>query len=1120
MKKIKLFWKEYSFGFRTIFKIMRIIIVFFYFCITQLNAAQINNQKLTFKFTDMSIENVLFEIEKKTNYKFIYNKDLIDVNKHISINVINQNIINVLDKVFVGREVVYKMVESNIIISPIFLFQKQQSSGITIKGKVTDKNGEPLPGVNVYEKDNPTHGVITNIDGFYTIKINKQDATLVFSFVGFKKQEVKFSGRTEINISLMESSVAIDEIVAIGYGTQRRSLVTNAISKIKIDNENMRFVLSPGQLIEGRIAGVMASTGSGNLGSSEGIRIRGASSLSASNEPLYVVDGVPITNNGAALSSLGEGMSSLALLNLNDIESINILKDAASAAIYGSRATNGVVVITTKSGRKGKPVINVNYTFGLSRFANENKIEFVDSNTWLDIYNEGIDNYNKQNHLQVGDPSFKLYMHNPFQGLPDTDWLGLVIQTGLKHKIDASFSGGNKKGRYYLSTNYDNEEGIIKTNALQKINFTAKFDFQLFKWLEIGCSNNANYMHNERVPGANIGSTIIARAVEQRPFDRPYKPNGDYYIGGTEQLMRHNPVQILNEQTAYVDNYRFIGNYYGKINFTDKLSWKTSFGTDVTYTYDYVYYKKNHPYGTGVGRIVENNRLLSNNIIENVANYNDIFGEFTFSAMAGQSYQKLLQRRTMIDGRGFPSPSFDVVSVASEIYNAYGTLNEYALISYYGRVSLSYKEKYLFNGTLRTDGSSKFAPDKRWGIFPSVSLGWNVSQEDFMKDGSVDLKFRASYGKTGNQGSISFYAWQPLMSGGRNYGGESGIAVSSFGNPDVTWETADQYDIGLDVGLWNGKINSQIDFYLKNTNNLLYAKPVPSTTGMSSIISNIGSMRNKGFEFTLNTYFNLGKVNWKSQFNISSNNNKITKLLGENEVIPIGSNRALQEGKEIGAYYLFSHQGIYQYDGEVPDEQYDIGVRAGDIKWKDVDGNNIINDNDRIVTGSSNPDFFGGWNNSFSYKQFQFDIFTTYTYGNDIYAEWKPNGVAYLGYRFAYLKEIVDNRWTGPGTSNKYPRSVYGFKNNHKSSDLWLEDGSNIRIRTITISYNFKPSVLTKIHLKKMRLFAQADNLFLFTKYSGWDPEVSSSLDPRYYGIDKFSLPQPLTISFGANVSF
>ena len=1078
-------------------------------------------QRVTLDMQNAKLEKVLGQITQQTGLVFNYTRPTINPDKRVSVSVKQAELESVLRQLFDADGIVYEIKDGKVYLAdrkggvnppPALSAARQRYAG-----RIVDAAGNPVVGASVVIRGSTT-GVSSDIDGRFAIEA-REGEVLSVSFVGYTPQTITLGAKTMLTLTLREDTSELEEVVVVGYGTQRRSLVTSAISKVQMNESNMRQVASPTQLLSGRVAGVTTSTGSGNLGSGERMVIRGSSSLSAGNEPLYVIDGIPITNTNANLVDFGEDMSSLATLNISDIESIEVLKDAASAAIYGSRANNGVIVITTKSGKEGKSEVHLNFNTGVTRFANVGKIKMADSGLYVRDFNEGVDNYNRQYGYKPGDSGFKKHIQNPFGTLPDTDWMDLILQTGTFYNGDVSFSGGNVKTRYYVGANYNHQTGVIRTNKMEKMNFKVKISHEFTPWLEVGANVSGNYIKNHQIPGANSGTTIIGRSIQQRPFDRPYKPNGDYYVGGTDELVFHNPMQILDEETAYIENMRYLGNFYATFKYKDKFAFKSSVNTDITQIYDYTYYNENHPYGKGVGRIVDYNRTIKNILVENFATYNDKFGDFSLSAMLGHSFQKVTTRSAKLDGSGFPSPSFDVVGVASSLDAYSGSLSNYAMESYFGRATFSYKDRYVLTATLRTDGSSKFARDNRWDWFPSVSLGWNISKENFMKDSDTELKFRVSYGKTGNQEGIGSYAYQALMSGGYNYGNGSGIAVSTFGNRDLTWEKADQFDAGFDITLFKGRVNIMADAYYKKTKDLLYSTPIHSTTGVTSIISNIGSMRNIGAELTINTHFNFGPLSWLSQFNIATNRNKLTELLGDDKPISIGANRALQVGKEVGAFYLFIMDGIYQYDGEVPAEQYAQGIRAGDVKWRDVDDNNLINDNDRQVIGSSNPYFSGGWNNTFRYKGVSLDVFFTYMYGNDVYAAWKIN-TSKLGHKNGVLAEEARNRWTGPGSTDLHPRSVSGDTNNTRNSDRWLEDGSFLRLRSLTLSYTFPEKISRRLAMKSLRVYFQGDNLWLATRYSGWDPEVSNNLDPRFMGVDNFSVPQPRMFCFGLNVTF
>ncbi len=1084
-------------------------------------------QNISLKLSNVPIKTAMETLKNEYGYSFVFATGDLNTERIISVDAQNKPIDEVIKQILQGQnDVVYEINNNkNIIVRKnVRGTQNNTQNNVVqpqriINGTVTDETGAPMPGVNIVLKGTLT-GVISDIDGKFSITVPDKDAVLIFSFIGYAVQEITVGEKNVVDISLTEDSRAIEEVVVIGYGTQRRSLVTHAISRFRPDENTTRSALSPTEMLQGRIAGVSASTSSGNLGGAERISIRGASSLSASNQPLYVVDGIPINNRSGSLYSLGEDLSSLTTLNLNDIESIEILKDAASAAIYGSRGTNGVILITTKQGREGRTDVRFNYSFGLSQFPNKNRIKYADSDTWVMIYNEGIDNYNRQNRLVPTDAGYVAHIRNPFDGMPDTDWLDVITRLGVFHNVDASFSGGTQKTKYYIGAGYEYREGVIKTTDINKDNLKVNISNQVFKWLEAGANMSGNYLKNNRVPGAALGSTILARSIEQRPFDRPYKPNGDYYVGGTDELSRHNPVQILNEETAPVDNYRFLGSFFVQATVIPKLTVRGAYNTDVSYTLDYLYYNVNHPYKEENGRVVEKMRLMNTNLFDIYANYDDKWSDFVFGAMAGHSFMKINERNNSIDAQNFPSPAFGMVGSAAKISGVTGGESGNAIESWFGRVNLAYKERYILNATYRADGSSRFAPDCRWGYFPSVSLGWTVTKEPFWRFPSTDLKFRVSYGKTGNQDGISNYGWRPLISGGTtNYNGMSGIAVSSKGNVNLTWETADQYDVGFDLSLLKGKINIMFDTYLKNTNNLLYNMPMHATSGQTSMLSNIGSMRNRGIEFTLDTHFKLGPVNWNSSFNIAHNKNKITKL-ADSDFVELNAYKALQVGKELGAFYVLRFEGIYQYDGEIPSSLFDTGVRAGDKKYTDPDDNGIINSADRFIVGSPNPVFSGGWNNSFTYKGISLNLFFTYSYGNDVYALWMQ-GPTRMGNYQGLMQEWTDNRWTEPGSTNRYPRPIYSYhSHNVRVSTDYLKDGSFIKFKSLMLSYRLPENMTKMMRMSNVRVYIQGENLALFSKYPGWDPEISVDLDPALIGVDNYGVPTPRIFKAGINITF
>ncbi|RPE14303.1 SusC/RagA family TonB-linked outer membrane protein [Chitinophaga lutea] len=1083
--------------------------------------AKAQNKRLNVEVNNASLETVFRIVRQQSNYLFIFkDENIAAAGSKITLRLKEATIEQVMERCLEGSPLTYRIVDNTVILVKREEPAAPQQKAARVSGSVKDAdNGDPLPGVTVAVKGT-SNGTTTDGNGNFSLNNVPTGATLLFSYIGFSTQAVEAGTRTELHIRLQRESRNMQQVVVVGYGTQKKTELTGAIATFKPDDLNARPVLGPDQLLQGRMAGVSVSSASGMPGGAMRVSVRGIGSLSASNEPLYVIDGVPIIPHDAAMTNFGTKMNPLSQLNPSDIASVEVLKDAASAAIYGSRATNGVILITTKSGRKGSGQLTVNAYAGLQEVPNLRKVKMADSNLYLEVVNEGIDNYNKQYGYQPGNSKFIPGIDHPYPGLPDTDWMKLVLRTAYTQNVDLSVSGGNDKTTYYISGGFLNQQGTIIHNDLKKYTGRINLSTEPLSWLRAGVNLSFSYSDNNRVPGSNLGSTVMGRSLPQRPFDRPYKPDGSYYVGGTADLVYHNPIQILKEEVANLKNYRMLGNAFAELKFTKALSFKTAFGSDIGYTQDYIYYNQKHPYGTGNGRIVDERRLLTNLLFENTLNYSRTFGELKLDLLGGHSFQRMNVSTNGIDGNGFPAPSFDVLAAASVINNASTNLYGNAMESYFGRANLAWKNKYMLGMSIRTDGSSRFSPDNRYGYFPSVSAGWQVSKEPFWTLPHTDLKLRMSYGSTGNQEGVSNYAYQSLTGGGYNYDGKSGIAITGFGNNLLTWEKANQLDAGAELGLLGGAVNLTLDYFRKNTTNLLYNMPIQATSGFTSITSNIGSMLNTGVEASLNTDFNFGELRWTSDFNISFIRNRITSLIGNNDVMSVGNNRALQVGHDIGSIWIYRMTGIYQDDKEVPEPLKKIGVRAGDVKYEDLNNDGNIDINDRQIVGSSNPDFYGGWNNTFRYKNFDLSVFLNYVYGQDMYATSRIT-IERLGQNAVnVLEKVAKNRWTGPGTSNTVPRAIYNHAYNLYNSTRWMEDGSFLRVRTVSLGYELPADWLQRAKVKRLRVYLQADNLWLLTNYSGLDPEVSSDMDPRFMGEDNLVLPQPRSFNLGINLNF
>lgn len=1075
------------------------------------------NTKMDVTLKNTSLLELFNYIESNSEYRFFYSNDEVDVNKKVTVLADNEVIGDILMQAFSELPYSFKELRNNMILVELKSVSTESvlSQQNSISGKVTDSSGVPLPGVTVLVVGTGS-GTVTDADGKYALPNVPESAVLQFSFIGMKTQEIAVKGKSQINVSMLEESIGLEEVVAIGYGTQAKSNISSSIGNFKPSEMTSRQSTGVEGLLQGRVAGVVISSSSGIPGSRSRVNIRGAGSLSASNEPLYVIDGVPINSASSAdLGNYGQSMNIMDILNPEDIESINVLKDASSAAIYGSRATNGVIIITTKSGKQGKTRVSVNASTGMQWLPRTDKLQMADSKTYLEVINEAIDNWN----IQKGTNETPR-IDNPYPGKADTDWLDLILRNAKVQNVFLSVTGGNESSNYYISGNIKHQEGVFKGNAVDRYNLKLKQDRKISNRFTLGTNVTLGYSQNNRVPtGYNIGSNLIPRALEQRTWDSPIKPDGNWYRGGVE-LLNHNPVQILNEEDVYLNNFKTIASVYGLFKITEALSFKSTLGADIGYTEEHIYYTSQHPYGNSVGRLVDGRRWLTSYLTENLVTYDKMFDDLYVNVIAGHSFQHDGSSMAEQTGIGFPSSSFDVNSVAAEVQNVTTGLSAYALQSFFTRAQLNYDRKYLLSLSMRADGSSRFAPENRYGYFPSVSAGWIMSEEGFWKAKGISAKVRASYGSTGNQAGIATYAYQALAGGGYNYNNKNGLGIATAGNRNLEWEKANQTDVGVDLSFLKGALTFTADAFVKNTKNLLYSRPTAATTGFTTYMSNIGSMQNKGIEFTAGYNFNRGGFSYETDFNISFVRNRLTSLLGDDVIIRPDATHILKVGEEVGSFYMVKQIGIYQSDDEIPEKIYAEGVRAGDVKYEDVNDDGYIDrENDSQIVGSANPKFTAGWNHSLKYRSFDLSFFFNSSYGNKVYQLWTGGYRLGNGY-WPMLQDEADKRWTGPGTSNSVPRAIYGVSWNSTKfpSTRFLHDGSYIRLRNITLGYTMPKKWVSKLNIASCRLYVQADNLFVLTKYPLLDPEVSVSLSPVTMGYD-FLLPsQPTVINFGVNL--
>ncbi|WP_028376183.1 SusC/RagA family TonB-linked outer membrane protein [Leeuwenhoekiella sp. MAR_2009_132] len=992
----------------------------------------------------------------------------------------------------------------------------------TVSGTVTNAStGEPLIGVNVILKGT-SKGVSTDLDGNYSISNVTSDAVLSFSFLGFENKEVSVSAQIAINITLTPVANELDELVIVGYGKKKKRNLTGSIASVgseEIEQTNQQDAVS---ILQGRAAGVQVTSNSGAPGGAMTIRVRGNSSLNSGNDPLYVVDGVPIESN--SLSSLNGsenfGLNPLADINPGDIESIEVLKDAASTAIYGSRAANGVVMITTKRGKEGKAQINLTVFTGVSEITR--KLSVLNASQYREVI---LDSYrNMDNPVE---PIFAVLDSLSPRNNGDVDWQEELLRVAPQYKIDLSVRGGSENVKYSWSSSFLNQDGVILNNNYKRVTSRLNVDFNASNKLKFGQSISYTNAINNRINAGGSGNLSVVRELLIRPPTYSmYLPDGS--LNGY-QFGKRNPVGLAELATHLNKTNRIIGNEYAEYQFTDALKLRSNVNLDFVSMKEDEFIPSSLDYrpGYNTGAVRSLTNLTWGN--ETYLTYDKQVNEVhNISGLLGFSFQNWKYEQTGLDGMFFPSDNIRTLNGAGTISGQEVNIStEHSMLSYFGRLSYDYKGKYLAEVNLRADGSSRFGADNRFGYFPSASVGWRFSDEEFLKDNTVinDAKFRFSAGQTGNE-AIGNYTSQGEFAVGVNYLDYSGAAPTVMPNAGLTWETTTQYDAGLDLSLWNNRVSLTTDYYVKLTEDLLYNVPIPRTTGFSFITQNIGSIENKGFEFTLTTRNLVGDFKWDTNFNISSNSNQVKDLPDElltNGYIQNGNYHILREGLPIGTFYGYKFNGVYSRDEDnvngITNGSQGAVFKGGDPIWEDVNGDNIIDADDRQIIGDATPDFFGGITNNLSYKNFSLSVFFQFSYGNDIYSEinHQRNSVV----RYNNLSTDALDRWREQGDVTDFPRPLRDdpLESDSRIQSRWVEDGSYIKLKNVNLSYSFPEKLIGRFGLSKLDAYVTGTNLITWTKYTGFDPDVNSYSGLRA-GVDEGSYPQSRTIILGLNFGF
>lgn len=995
----------------------------------------------------------------------------------------------------------------------------------SVSGQVRSQSGEPLIGVNVYVKDSST-GVATDQEGRFVLEGVEENATLVLSYIGFTTQEVALAGRTELIITMTEDTETLDEVVAIGYGTQKKSSLTGAIAKV--DNESLDQM--PASRVEtalaGRLAGVSVVTSRSRPGEAPLVRIRGVGSIDAGNNPLVVIDGFP--------------GGSLAQLNMNDVESIEVLKDASAAAIYGSRGAGGVIIVTTKRGSSGKPQLGLNAYYGMSV-----PILHDDWLTGKEWYDYLVKYQNREFAWAGGDVSLPMfgderrpvnYQVNPLTyELPQTIWQDEITQNAPIANYNLSLSGGKNNTRYYISASVKNEEGTVKTSSYEQYGLRVNLDTKVNDWIDMGVELNPYYTRR-RIAGSDMVSL-----VKYPPFVPPVDEEGKYprtqdYIP-TGHSGQASPYVYLFGTHNNVNSFNNMGRVFINLKLLEGLTFKTSAGANITFnSTDY--------FRGGVGDDLiqtagsAGDYQAFNLISENTLNYSRVFNSVhDVTGLLGASYQHQTSRGTDLAAVAGSYNNELIRTLNNAVINpaaSSGTKSEWGLVSYFGRVNYAYDNRYLISASLRTDASSRFGSDNKWAIFPAASVAWRVSQEAFLQNSTLisELKLRASFGSTGNFniGDFAYLARVGSVSYSPDNAIENGLATVSFENPMLGWEKTTSNNIGLDLGLFDNRLYMSVDFYDKRTTDLLYNVSVPALTGFSSAISNIGEINNKGFELELTSRNLTGDLTWNTSFNIARNRNKVVDLGEVNERIynhSLGMSWILREGEPMFSYYGYKIAGIYQNQQEIENSPHLAGAKPGNPRIDDRNGDGRIDPQDKVILGNYQPKLIMGMTHDFSWKNFDLNITLQATLGAKMYDfenQYYQGNV--LG---AMRRSLVENQWWSPeepGDGKTPAAALSQLVQYNANTDYYVEDASYMTLRNLNLGYTFDQTVSRRIGMERLRVYFSVNNLIMVRNkesyaynpegFTGGEVDGINSIP----GFNSGSEPVTRVFAFGLNVGF
>lgn len=1101
--------------FKQIFRIMRISTFLLMVCVFCSYAGNVHSQnaKVSIRMNNVKLDKILNEIENQTDYIFIYNNQ-VDINKITSVKVKNEAVAQVLDKILSGTGINYELEGTHIILTTEAikdLHAQQQAK--TVTGTVTDVSGEPIIGANIRIKGTTT-GTITDIDGNFSIEAKPQSVIEV-SYIGYLTQETVINNQKSIRFLLKEDTKTLDEVVVIGYGVQKKADLTGSVANINTEKLNTQSNANIGQALQGKIAGVDIVSQGGAPGSGTRIMVRGIGTLNNAS-PLYIVDGMY--------------MNSIDHINPNDIASIDVLKDASSAAIYGSRAANGVIIVTTKEGSntEGKPIIDLSVNLGISTASKF--LDMLDAKGWAEVTTIA--------RQAIGKPA--LDMATDLANKPDNDWQDIMFRPALMQNYNLSVKGGGKYSTYYTGLGYFNQDGIVKGTNYQRYNIQSKNDYKrgIFS---AGTNLIISFSHDKPLHQELRGG-MIGTILQSVPTLEKYDDTREGGYGGTygDVVNIPHPLAIIDDNIMdrYNENVKIFANLYAQIELFKGLKYKLNLTPDFSFE-RYKNYLNKYDFGlatNSITQLTERQRRRRNILVENLLTFDRTFGEHKISALAGYTYQDSRFRHIQAYGEGLPQ-GLEEIDAATTNRSNEGNSWRSVLTSILGRVFYSYQNKYLFTATIRRDGSSKFGKNNRYGYFPSFSLGWNVAEEKFMENVHWldQLKLRGGYGVLGNQ-EIDNYQYSSTITTGINYpdgngGLLQGAFPKNFANPDIKWEETAMTNVGIDFMAFNNRLSLTADYYVKNTKDILLTVPIPiSSGGANDPIRNAGKIRNNGFEFNLGW---MDQPNPDISYGInligSFNKNKVIAMGSESGSIKGGSTNQnittseTKAGYPIGGYWLISTAGYFNSQEEVDayakdGKKIQPAAEPGDIKFVDANNDGVINDDDRVFQGSPFPDFTFALNGNMRYKNFDLSIGLQGVLGNKIYNATRQT-LEDVTKGSNFLASCLDY-WTPENKNASHPRLTWDDpnRNTRAESDRYLENGSYLRLRSVQLGYTF-PQTWFKGAIQHARVYINAENLFTITSYSGYSPDVNAD-NANYRGFDNFIYPTNRTFMLGLNVTF